>query len=337
MCTNFRLSAGDGTVVIGRTMEFPNLMGARITALPIGYQGAGIGVDGATGKAWIAEHGIVGVNAFGEAGTLTDGMNDQGVYAGLLYMPGFCDYTPAAGADPTSLMSIVNTVAYVLGTSSDLAGAKQAMAGATVWPYVFGPFGFAPPAHLIVHDRNGASAVFEWRDGRMEVFDNPIGVATNGPHLDWHLTNLRNYLNLTATNPAERSIHGVELAPIGQGPGMNGLPGDSSPPSRFVRATALTASMRPVATGAELETAALHVLNNFDLPLGYVRDGDDPANDDHTLWSTIANLHDLRYVIRTHDNPIPQAIRLADVDFHAEKPVEADLPTGTFATLRLTA
>ena len=39
MCTNFRISATDGTVVVGRTMEFPNDMGTRITVLPVGYRG----------------------------------------------------------------------------------------------------------------------------------------------------------------------------------------------------------------------------------------------------------------------------------------------------------
>ena len=76
MCTTFRLTAGDGTVVIGRTMEFPNLMGATITALPVGYHGIGIGVDGAPGQDVDLDHGIVGMHAFGEAGMLTDGMND---------------------------------------------------------------------------------------------------------------------------------------------------------------------------------------------------------------------------------------------------------------------
>ncbi len=192
MCTNFRIQAGDGTVVVGRTMEFPNAMGTKVTALPIGYEGTGIGVDDKPGKAWTSTHGVVGMDAFGKPGMLTDGMNDAGVYAGLLYMPGFCDYTPVDGADPASLMSIVDACAYVLGTSASVAEAKAAMAEATVWPYVFGPFGFAPPAHLVLHDAGGASAVFEWRDGQMQVFDNPIGVATNWPHLDWHLTNLRN-------------------------------------------------------------------------------------------------------------------------------------------------
>ena len=34
-----------------------------------------------------------------KAGMLTDGLNDQGLYAGLLYMPGFCDYPSPDGAD----------------------------------------------------------------------------------------------------------------------------------------------------------------------------------------------------------------------------------------------
>jgi len=316
-------------------MEFPNAMGTKLTMLPIGYQGTGIGIEDKPGKTWSSIYGVVGMNAFGEAGMLTDGMNDQGVYAGLLYMPGFCEYTPASGADRSSLLSIVNAVAYVLGTSANVAEVKSAMADVTVWPYVFAPFGFAPPAHLVVHDASGASAVFEWRDGRMEVFDNPLGVACNWPHFDWHLTNLRNYVNLSVTNPTPITLHGTDLSAMGQGPGMLGLPGDSSSPSRFVRAVAFGASLRPIATGADLETTALHILNNFDIPLGFIREDDNLSNDDHTLWSTISNLKDLRYVVRTYDNPIPHAIDLSKIDFTAAGPVEVEPPTDSFATFAL--
>ncbi len=331
MCTSFRVKALDGTVVVGRTMEFPNAMGTKVTVLPRGYVGTGVGRDG-PGKSWTSTHGLVGMDAFGQPGAMTDAMNEKGLYAALLYMPGFCDYSPADGADPATLMSVVDAVAYVAGVSADVSEAKEAMAEATVWPYVFGPFGFAPPAHLVIHDAAGASVVVEWKDGVMEVTDNPIGVACNWPHIDWHLTNLRNYVNLSVTNPSPITIEDVELTAMGQGPGMNGLPGDASSPSRFVRAAAYAASLRPVATGAELERTALHILNNFDIPFGFIRDNDDPTDDDHTLWSTIANLGDLRYVIRSYDNPVPQAVDLTTVDFTAP-PRQVDLPDGTFATL----
>jgi choloylglycine hydrolase len=335
MCTSFRVTATDGTVVVGRTMEFPNDMGTKVTVLPSGYRGTGIGADDKPGRTWVAEHGVVGMNAFGKPGMLTDGMNDAGVYGGLLYMPGFCDYESADGADPSSLMSIVDVVAYLLGTCATVEEARKAMADVTVWPYVFGPFGFAPPAHLVTHDATGDSAVFEWRDGHMVTFDNPLGVACNWPHLDWHLTNLRNYVHLSVTNPSPVTVDGVKLSPMGQGPGMLGLPGDSSSSSRFVRAAAFTAALRPVATGAELETTALHILNNFDIPWGFIRSDDAAANDDHTLWSTIANLKDRRYVLRTYDNPIPQAIDLDQVDFSGSAPTEVAPPAGGFASLSL--
>ena len=85
---------------------------------------------------------------------------------------------PSEGAEPAGLLAIVNVVAYLLGTCTDVDDAKVAMEKVTVWPYVFGPFGFAPPAHVVLHDRCGASAVVEWRDGRMEIVDNPIGTAS---------------------------------------------------------------------------------------------------------------------------------------------------------------
>ncbi len=335
MCTSFRLNATDGTVVAARTMEFPTDMATRITVLPRGYAGTGTGIDDRPGRTWTSTHGVVGMDAFGAPGTLTDGMNEAGLYAGLLYMPGFCEYTPADGADPSSLMAIVDAVAFLLGTCSTVAAAADAMEQATVWPYVFGPFGFAPPAHLVLHDATGASSVVEWRNGSMEITDNPIGVACNWPHLDWHLTNLRNYVNLSVQNPSPVTIDGVELSPMGQGPGMAGLPGDSSSPARFLRAAAFTASLRPVATGAELETTALHVLNNFDIPLGFIRADADAADDDHTLWSTISNLTDGRYVLRTYDNPVPQVITLADVDFSGSEPIQIAPPAGAFAPLTL--
>ena len=42
MCTSFRLGTNDGGVVVGRTMEFPDLMGAKITAVPRGLHRPGI-------------------------------------------------------------------------------------------------------------------------------------------------------------------------------------------------------------------------------------------------------------------------------------------------------
>ena len=53
---------------------------------------------------------------------------------------------------------------------------------------------------------------------------------------------------------------------------MHGLPGDFTPPSRFIRAVAFTQSEVQAANADEAVLKAFHILNQFDIPLGSVRD-----------------------------------------------------------------
>ena len=65
------------------------------------------------------------------------------------------------------------------------------------------------------------------------------------------MTNLRNYVNLTATNVPPIDLGRINLAQLGQGSGLRGLPGDFTPPSRFVRAVAFSQSALPSDTAAQ--------------------------------------------------------------------------------------
>jgi penicillin V acylase-like amidase (Ntn superfamily) len=53
----------------------------------------------------------------------------------------------------------------------------------------------APPVHFVIHDRHGKFVVIEPFDKTLKIYDNPLGVLTNAPTFDWHMTNLRNYIN----------------------------------------------------------------------------------------------------------------------------------------------
>ena len=114
--------------------------------------------------------------------------------------------------------------------------------------------------HFVVHDRSGKSVVIEPTDKTLKIFDNPLGVMTNSPTFDWHMTNLRNYINLTVTNVPPIDLGGVTLAQFGQGSGLRGLPGDFTPPSRFVRAVAFSQS------ALQADTATQSILAGVSYP-----------------------------------------------------------------------
>lgn len=117
------------------------------------------------------------------------------------------------------------------------------------------------PCHYVLHDAAGNCAVIEYVDGKRSIHDNPLGVFTNAPTFDWHITNLRNYANLSVTNVPPVELVGVRLSGFGQGNGLFGLPGDFTPPSRFVRAVAFSQSSVATKTAVDATLQAFHILN----------------------------------------------------------------------------
>jgi len=169
----------------------------------------------------------------------------------------------------------------------------------------------AAPVHFVVHDRTGKSVVIEPLNKTLKIYDNPLGVMTNSPTFDWHMTNLRNYVNLTATNVPPIDLGGIKLAQFGQGSGLRGLPGDFTPPSRFVRAVAFSQSAIPSDTADHAVMQAFHILNNFDIPLGAVRETDNgQVHAEATTWTSASDLKNLRWSFKTYDD---QTIHSVDV------------------------
>jgi len=75
--------------------------------------------------------------------------------------------------------------------------------------------------------------VLEFTDGEVIIYENPNGVLTNSPELPWHLSNLRNYVNLSPYMK-ETEINGIAYKGIGFGSGYVGILGDVTPPSDFL-------------------------------------------------------------------------------------------------------
>lgn len=330
MCTNFKhRPAKDGTIVVGRTMEFPQGMPWQLQVLPKDTDFTSV-MPG--GRSWTSTHGIVGMAAVADT-CIMDGMNDAGVSGHGLYMAGFCDYAEPRkdGQD----FSEGDVIAFLLGTCSSIAEIKAAAEGMNICAFDPG-VGFVPPLHFLFHDKV-ASLALEMRPEGLSVVDNPIGVGTNPPFLDWHLTNLRNYSGIMATNPSA-VIDGFTLEPLGQGGGLRGLPGDYTPPGRFVRAVAQVALADEVADGTAAEMSTLHILNSFDINAGLVKEPshDGGVVDEVTVWSTISNLSDGRYAYRTHGDPTIYVVDLTATDFtSARNKSLPDSHIGSFVPLTI--
>ena len=137
----------------------------------------------------------------------------------------------------------------LLTTCSSIEEVRAALAKVSIVGVVEPAIGIASPIHFIVTEPGGKAIVIEFTEGEVKIHEAPLGVITNAPNYDWHMTNLRNYVNLSAVALPTKKIEDLNFAPLGGGSGMIGLPGDYTPPSRFVRAVAFSKTARPTATG----------------------------------------------------------------------------------------
>jgi choloylglycine hydrolase len=172
----------------------------------------------------------------------------------------------------------------------------------------------------MVTEQSGKSIVVEYLRGELTVFDNGLRVLTNSPSFDWHVTNLRNYVNLSATALPTKKIENLEFGPIGAGSGLLGLPGDYTPPSRFIRAVAYTQTARKTPDGPEAVYEAFRILDNFNLPLGAAEGPDTKPEQlkgmrSATIWSSVADAKNLVYYYHTQHNRKIRFIDLKRIDF----------------------
>jgi choloylglycine hydrolase len=306
-CTGISLDAKDGGLVRGRTLEFGFPLSSNVLVIPAGQTLNGTLPDGKPGLSYTTKYAMTGANAVDQE-VIVDGINDQGLSFGLFYFPGFAEYPAVTAENASRAMAPFELGTWVLGNFATVDELKAALSKVAVVDTPAPGFG-SSPSHYFVRDKNGKSIVIEPLGGTLKVFDAPLGVVTNSPAYDWHMTNLRNYLNLSVTGVPPLELDGIKLTQLGQGAGMHGLPGDFTPPSRFIRAVAFTQSEEPSASADDAVLKAFHILNQFDIPLGSVRDKA-TGGVELTQWTAVSDLKNLRWYYRTYDD---QTIHMVDL------------------------
>jgi choloylglycine hydrolase len=319
-CTGIFLKNADGSFVHGRTVEFGIPLEMDYAVVPRGYQFVGQTPLG-DGKTWTAKYGAAGVIVFGNLGIM-DGINEKGLAIGAFYFPTEAKYTPTTAANQAQSMSAVDFSNWLLTSFASVDEVRTAIeAGEAVvaptllpgWPPQVQPF------HWIVYDKSGKALVIEPIDGKLVMHDNPLGVFTNSPTFDWHMTNLRNYIALDPLGAKPVEIDGTTFQSFGMGDGMLGLPGDYTPPSRFVRAAVFSSTAVPSANASKGIFGGFHILNNFDIPMGAVRAAsNDKSETDRTLLTTMRDPQNLRLYFKTYDDQTVRMIDLNNFDLDAK-------------------
>lgn len=251
-------------------------------------------------------HAIIGMAmVVGDYPLYYEAANEHGLAMAGLNFPGYAHYFDELPAKDN--IAPFEFIPWILGQCKDLADARKLLERLNLCNIHFSAEFPLSPLHWIIADRQGAITVESMKDG-LKIHENPVGVLTNNPPFDYHMTHLCDYLNLTHL-PPENRFGNVKLSPYSRGMGGIGLPGDLSSASRFVRAAFV--KLNSVSTGEELESVSqfFHILGAVDQQRGCAQMPD--GRYEITYYASCINTDRGIYYYTTYDNSC-----ISEVDMH---------------------
>lgn len=335
-CTGITLRTATGETVPARTIEWAaGDLNSCYNIVPRGHVQRSLTPGGEhDGLRFTARYGYVGLSVE-QPDFVVEGMNEAGLSAGLFYFPGYGAYEPYDAALRDSTLSDLQVVSWILGNFESIDEMKRAIRHIHI--VAVDPRGST--VHWRITERGGRQVVLEIVNRELRFYENTLGVLTNSPGFDWHLTNLNNYVNLRAGSvPSQQQqpqtesllsqrVGGLNLSAFGGGSGLHGIPGDMTPPSRFVRAAFFQATAPKLSTTEQTVMQAFHILNNFDIPTGIQFEESQQVPDipSATQWTVASDLSKRRIYYRTMYNSSVRCIDLNHIDFKKVKRQSAPL------------
>lgn len=264
MCTEFILPQSTGFRISARTMDFATTFEWQLAAIPKNTRLKAIDTLSINEPAytWDAQYGFMGIGIkepFNLLDTsMCDAMNTEGFSACALWLPPSRYPKKSDAPKNAKLISALDICSWAVSNYTAVAALKADLQSIQLGQptslgevlHFWDPLQFSEqsavqdssevknllPLHFQFHDRTGASLVLEFRDGGLSITDNSdLGVMTNAPFLDWHRTNLENYLSVTNVETNTQTIIGLNVSKSGNGGGSIGLSSSVLPSDRFLR------------------------------------------------------------------------------------------------------
>lgn len=340
MCTEFILPQSTGYRISGRTMDFAATFTWQLAAIPVATSLKAIDSLNPNTPAykWQAKYGFMGIGIKLPLNLLdtkvSDAMNTEGFSAAALWLPPSIYPKKADAPQHAKLISALDICGWAVSNYSsvetlknDLYAIQQGKTtslGETL--YFWDPLQFSEhtelnqsnevknliPIHFQFHDKTGASLVLEFRDGALSITDNSdIGVMTNNPFIDWHRTNLENYLGVTNVETDNKTIIGLNVNKAGNGGGSIGLSSSALPADRFLRTTMtlnysmLWLNQNPKPSNNAAIAHTMNVIKGIYVTRGQCIDQSGNPKGDYTQWE----------IVRDHENQVFYIATTASLGF----------------------
>jgi choloylglycine hydrolase len=152
-CTGIRLVAKDGGVIAARSLEFGFDLHSEVLIVPAGTALNGSLPDGGKGISYKTKYGFAGANGEGLT-AIIDGINDQGLYVGLFYFPGYASYADSTKENAARAMAPHEYANWLLGNFANVEEVKANFDKVVLVPVVLEELGQPAPVHFVVHDRS---------------------------------------------------------------------------------------------------------------------------------------------------------------------------------------
>jgi choloylglycine hydrolase len=219
-CTEICIKAKDGSVVIARTMDFAEELNPKIYVFKNGtFAYLIIGTF---------DSELLAIQAISETGLMMSAL--------WLSETKFFDNKNKNNNKNNETIDISILFDFVLSNFSSIDEIKNFFYNKKISSKKYKEYGLKePPIHLSFYDKSGKGIVVEFINEKIKIYDNKVGILTNSPTFDWHMNNLRNYISISNLDTESKEINNIIFSKTGHGNGFFGIPGDNTPPARFVR------------------------------------------------------------------------------------------------------
>ena len=301
-CTRVVYKGENNIILTARSMDWKEDTQSNLWIFPRGMERSG--EIAKNPLRWTSKYGSVIASAYDICST--DGMNEKGLVANLLWLSE-SEYPAWDGSKPG--LSVAAWVQYMLDNFATVAEAVADMEKGTydVISDMMPDGTRMATLHLSLSDATGDNAVFEYVNGKLEIHHDPSYVVmTNSPVFDQQL----------ALDDYWQAIGGTTF-----------LPGTNRAADRFVRASFYVNALPKVSDPMEALAGVSSVIRNTSVPLG-ISTPNEP-NISSTRWRTVANHKNLIYYFESTSHPQILWVEFKDIDFSVGAPVKMlDLVSG---------